>query len=120
MRIRFEVEGGFAFFPGLRDAVTVETGALPPEEAEGLRRLVEETDFFGLPEETGGARAGAADHRCYKITAEDGVRGHTVRVTDPVADPGLRALVGYLSARAKASRKDASRGRPREGPDGAG
>jgi hypothetical protein len=39
---------------------------------------------------------GAADYQRYTILIDTGVGSFTVRVTDPVADPSLQALVEYL------------------------
>jgi hypothetical protein len=39
---------------------------------------------------------GAADYQRYTILIDTGEESFTVRVTDPVADPSLQALVEYL------------------------
>ena len=72
MRIRFKVEGGIAFFPGLSSPVAIDSGELPEEEATELERRVGEARFFDLPVEIGKPHPGAADHRPYAISVEDG------------------------------------------------
>ena len=104
MRIEFETEGGLAYFPGLSKPVVVDSGELPAAQAAELERLVAAADFFALPPEVGAQAPGAADYVQYTITAEDGGRRHRVRVTDPVRDPTLGALLNALKGAAKAQR----------------
>ena len=105
MRVRFKVEGGIAFFPGLNRPVEIDTDELPEGEAAELKRRVGEARFFDLPTEVGEQRPGAADLRRYEITVEDGAHSHTVSVAEPVEDLNLRALVEGLRTRAKATRR---------------
>ncbi len=119
MRVRFKTEGGVAFFPGLSRPVTIDSGELPENEAVELRRRVEEARFFDLPPTVGEPPPGAADYLRHTITVEDEDRSHTARVTDPVEDPALRALVGYLDAKRKAMRR-ASRTANGESPSTTG
>ncbi len=110
MRIRFKVEGGIAFFPGLSGPVAIDSGELPEEEAAELKRRVGEARFFELPPEVGKPRPGAADLRQYAISIEDGARSHTIWVVEPVGDPYLRTLVEALDAKAKTLRRVARAG----------
>ncbi len=105
LRVRFQTEGGIAFFPGLSEPVTIDGDELPEEDAVELERRVEEARFFDLPARVSEPQRGAADYRQYTITVEDGGRSHTVRAVDPVEDPGLQTLVNYLNAKAKALRR---------------
>ena len=105
MRILFKTEGGVAFFPGLSGVVVFDTDELPKGEGANLERRVEEACFFSLPPKVGEQRPGATDHRRYEISVQDDARGHTVRTVEPVEDPGLRALVEALDAKAKALRR---------------
>ncbi|MGH9357060.1 MAG: protealysin inhibitor emfourin, partial [Terriglobia bacterium] len=41
MKVEFKVEGGVAFFPGLANPCTVDTGELAEEEADELVRLIQ-------------------------------------------------------------------------------
>ncbi len=112
MRVRFKTEGGLAHFPGLSEPTTIDTGELPTDEADELKRQVEEARFFDLPSRFGEPRRGAADYRRYEITVEESGRSHTVRLADPIADPDLRGLVNILSAKAKALRRTRRKGEP--------
>jgi hypothetical protein len=99
MRIRFEVEGGLAAFPGLTKPITVDVDALAADEASLLVALVESAKLW---EFAGGARPSpvARDGRTYRIELEDGARHHSAVFSDPV--PGaLAPLVRELSRRLK-------------------
>ena len=109
MRLKLEIEGGFASFPGLRTPGEIDTEGMPDEEAAEILRRVEEAHFFERPEGPEEPPPGAADLRLYGVTVEDGARRHTVRVYEPVADPALRALISSLEARAKALRRGGRR-----------
>jgi hypothetical protein len=98
MRITFHSDGGFGYFPGLSRPVTLDTTELPGDEAARIEGLVRAAAFFERPAEGRAAAPGAADHRTYTISVDDGARAHTVTVTDPVEDPGLDALIGHLQA----------------------
>lgn len=93
MCIRFKVEGGVAYFPGLSRPMTLEVEELPPEEAHHVRELVETARFFQQPSRV--PRWGA-DLQKYVITVQEGGREHTVVLSDPISDPELCALVDYL------------------------
>ena len=105
MRLKLETEGGFAYFPGLRAPVEIDTGELREEEAAELVRCVEEACFFERPQGPAEPPPGAADLRLHKVTVEEEARRRTVRVYEPIRDPALRALVEALGARAKALRR---------------
>ena len=103
MRVQYKVDGGFAYFPGLHQPVNIDVNELPPEEADKLERLIEAADFFDLPAISPPPH-GAADQLQYTISVTAPGRSHTVRVTDPIGDPQLRALVDYLEEKAGESR----------------
>lgn len=101
MQIQFEMEGGFAAFPGLNQPVMIDTATLPPEEGAALEKLVKGTCFFDRPERGSIAPPGAADYRHYTITVHDGGQTHTVRLDEPIDDAALQTLVGQLQAAAR-------------------
>lgn len=94
MTIEFRTTGGLAYLPGLAAPVTFDTAELPAERRTKLERLVDEARFFDQPADALFARG--ADYQVQTITIRDGDRAHTVRVADPIADPGLAALVDSL------------------------
>lgn len=107
MRLTVTMEGGIAYFPGLSRPVTVDSSELPAQEAGELERLVEAAHLFDQPAAAGPPARGAADYCQYTITVEAGERRHTLRVTEPIDDPGLQVLLHYLRARMKALRSRA-------------
>src|SRR5262245_12137505 len=108
MRIQFQVDGGIAYFPGLSQPVTIDTAQLSQAEAAELGHLVDAAQFFDLPAAVS-RRRGAADHRQYTITVEDGRRRHTVQLSDPVEGQALQALVDYISQKASKLRRSGHR-----------
>lgn len=102
MRITFQSQGGVAFFPGLNRPVLIDTAQLPAEERSKLEGLIQSTRFFALPASVGKRPRGAADLCEYTLRVEDEKRDYTVRVTEPVDDPGLEQLITKLRSHARA------------------
>jgi hypothetical protein len=98
MRVQFERSGGFA---GMRQATTVDTETLPPEEGRQLQALVEAAGFFQLPGEITGS-PGGFDRFFYTLTVETEGKRHTVRTGEAAAPASLRTLIDWLT---KAARK---------------
>ncbi len=101
MRVQLKIEGGIAYFPGLSRPRAIESDKLSKEEAAELERLVNTAHFFELPTRVGAVREGAADYRLYIVTISEGKRSHTVRLTDPIEDTNLQALLDFIRASAK-------------------
>ncbi len=96
MKIYFERSGGFL---GREISTTVDTKELPPEIALQLLTIVEDTDFFTLPEPPASGLEGlsGADQMCYRVTVEvAGVR-HTIEGSDSTTPPELEPLIEELS-----------------------
>jgi hypothetical protein len=96
MQVQLQMEGGFAFFPGLSKPITINSETLSTQQSEKLKQLLETAHFFDLPPVIGTPGPGAADYRRYTITVDDGSRHHTVQMTDPIKDPNLQALLNCL------------------------
>jgi hypothetical protein len=94
MKVRFRVEGGIAYFPGLAAPADVAVDALLPEQRAKLDAALAEADFFHRAAPPPPAR-GARDMRTYEITVDDEGRSRTMRVSDPVPSD-LRQLVQVL------------------------
>ena len=101
MRVIFTSEGGIAFFPGPSRPVTIDASALTDEERAELDRLIDEAGFFARCGESGKPPKGAADYRRYTITVEEQGRRHTVRASDPLEDPKLRNLIGFMQRKVR-------------------
>jgi len=98
MHVELQTDGGIAFFPGLNKPVVLNSSDLPKDQADQLQQLIDSTRFFELPVASRAQPKGAADMRGYTITVEDGRRRRTVRLSDPVEDSGLQALIAFLQA----------------------
>ena len=99
MRIQLKIEGGLAYFPGLSKPITIDGNALPPQEADKLKQLLDAAHFFDLPPVLNAPAPGAADYHQYTITVDDDSKHHTVQMTDPIGEPNLQALLTYLKTR---------------------
>lgn len=108
MRVIFTSEGGVAYFPGLSRPVTIDASALTDEERTELDRLIDEAGFFARCGEAAKPRKGAADYRRYTITVEEQGRRHTVRANDPLKDPKLRNLIGFMQRKVREMRNTAT------------
>jgi hypothetical protein len=96
MEIQFERTGGLV---PRRLQFTATSAALPPEEVEQLRQLVEAAGFFQQSSTVAPASAGADRFR-YRVSLEFDGRQHTLEFSDPVpAD--LVPLVHWLTAAAR-------------------
>ncbi|CRM56763.1 protealysin inhibitor emfourin [Pseudomonas sp. 25 R 14] len=92
MRISLKENGGPAFFPGLVKPRSVELDALPEQDQQELRQLIEAADFFHLPQSTL-PEASNRGQVHYTLTVTEGERKHTVCVLAPVKSQALDGLV---------------------------
>lgn len=95
MRIRFQVSGGIAFFPGLAGPSAIDVDSLSAEERGRIEQLLRESRFFERADQPSPKRS-ARDCQTYRITVEDGGTRHTVTVSDPVTDPPMAQLIEAL------------------------
>lgn len=104
MKIYFERNGGFM---GRNVTTVVDTTELPPQEALKLLEILEDTDFFALPENPNGGLEGVpgGDQLCYKVTVEVAGVQHTVETSDTAAPPRLQPLLEELSQWARYSER---------------
>jgi hypothetical protein len=96
MRVELQTEGGVAFFPGLAKPIVLNSSDLSKEQVAQLQQLIASTRFFELPAAKRALPKSAADMRRYTITVEDGRRRRTVRLTDPIENMHLQALIDFL------------------------
>ncbi|UII69775.1 hypothetical protein LVW35_19145 [Pseudomonas sp. HN11] len=92
MQISIKENGGPGYFPGLAKPQTVELEALPEQDQQELRRLVEACDFFQLPQSHAPA-PGKPGQVHYTLTVKEDEREHTVCVLAPVKSQALDGLV---------------------------
>jgi len=96
MHIRFKVEGGLAYFPGLAAPLTLDVESLPSQEAKTVKEMVQAAHFFQQPSQ---AAPRGADLQTYILSIEDHGQEHTVQLCDPISDAKLQALVDYLRSK---------------------
>jgi hypothetical protein len=84
---------------GRKVSIKLDLDELPDDQAGTLKRLLNESAFFSLPENL--ITRSAPDEFTYTITAEMDDRHKTVRVSDTTATDALRPLIAELSQRAR-------------------
>jgi hypothetical protein len=94
VRVLLQQEGGFGGL--VRAPVVVESGQLAPEQQRELDRLIGKCNFFRLPSDGPAPPPGAADYITYTLTVEREQQIHSIRVTDPVTDVALTALIAFV------------------------
>lgn len=99
MHIRMEQTGGFM---GRKISLDLDTSDLPADEAETLRQVLDETNFFSLPENL--VTQPVPDELQYVITVETETVVHSVRTSDTTASTALHALIQNLSQQARSQR----------------
>ncbi len=90
--ILFERSGGFM---GRKVSLEIDMDALPEEQAGKLWNLLDEADFFDLPDDL--RRRPAPDEFTYSITVAAKERQHSVRLSDTSMPDDLRPLLKELN-----------------------
>lgn len=101
MRIEYLRSGGFA---GLRLTTMVDTEQLLPDDASSLEKMVDDCDFFSLPEQIQSTPQGA-DRFEYRVTVTVETRSHTVTAGEAALPETFRPLIDYLTEYAKSGGK---------------
>jgi hypothetical protein len=91
-KIKFNRSGGVV---GQAIDLDLDLDTVPANEALNLIQLVQNSDFFKLPEDLVGTAA--PDEFIYTVTVESGSSQHCVRTTDTGAPDSLRPLLNVLS-----------------------
>lgn len=100
MRIEFERSGGFM---GLRQVLHLDTASLEPNEAAQLSNLVDQANFFTLPDRQE-PQVHSADQYQYRLTVERSDASHTVYLSDTTAPPSVQPLLQHLNLLARKRR----------------
>jgi hypothetical protein len=93
--IHFERTGGFV---ARKTTLTLDLDSLPSDQAETLRGLLDQADFFSL---TDSPAQPVPDEFHYTITVTTKMVEHTVHTSDTSANETLRSLVNNLSQRTR-------------------
>jgi hypothetical protein len=94
--VSLDIDGGFAYIPGLHRSFQGDSTTLTADDLARLRALLAKADFFNRSAEPAASAPGAADLRTYTVTVTEGGQSHTIHVTEPIQDPEIRALVDQL------------------------
>jgi hypothetical protein len=101
LRISIVRSGGFA---GITMRGTVDEKDLSADEAQKLRQLVEESDFFNLPRKIV-SRVPQPDRFQYELRIEENGQHHTVTVSDEAMPAKLKPLIKWLMGKARKTKK---------------
>lgn len=102
MKISFQSSGGFA---GMHTSVAFDTDSMSSGEAQQLKDLITNSNFFELPPELPKPKRGSADYMGYSITVDSEGRKHTVITNDITMPSKLTPLVRFLQSKTKINRK---------------
>ena len=92
--ITFERTGGVA---GNDLHLDLDLGTLPEDEAQHLLKLIEEADFFRIPEHPASAVQISSDEFKYTITVDSEQATHTVHTSDSIMPNNLLPLAKELT-----------------------
>jgi hypothetical protein len=87
---------GLFYAPGLAESVVLELSALPRPEAARIEALVSDAKVFDRAAGPESLSRPTPDARQVTVTVEQSGRSCTLHLTEPIADPALKALVGCL------------------------
>lgn len=99
MKIKFRQTGGFA---GLTKALEIDTAALPPNAAEAVKLMVENSSFFEVAPPS---PRGMPDREQYSISIEAEGRSRHLNLGASNLPAQLKELVDYLSKQAQYERR---------------
>jgi hypothetical protein len=99
-KITFQRSGGFV---GLGTCFELNLNNLPISTVRNITRLVEQAQFFDLPENL--IKNFEPDEYQYTITVDAGITNHTVHTNDSTMPSSLRPLVRELSLLSSANQQ---------------
>ena len=95
MKLSIVRGGGFS---GLVITKTVSSDSLSPEDAETLRKKIDEADLFHGPTNLGGDQEKCPDSYGYLIELEDEGREHTVVFNEENLTGPVRSLISWVDS----------------------
>ena len=94
MKISIEQTGGFA---GISNSYNVDTERIPPNEAEKIKKIVQDGQLFSLSHPIPTLpQKGSADYQSFKVTLEDNETKHIVECNQFNIPNELRLLIDYV------------------------
>jgi hypothetical protein len=98
-KIIFERSGGFM---GRKISIDLDLDKLPASQSRKLQRLLDEADFFNLPENL--ISNSLPDGFSYTITVEEETEIRTIQLSDTTAPEAVRPLLENLSRWARSKK----------------
>jgi len=95
LRVTLQIDGGFAYLPGLARSIALSAAQLGDEHAAQLQRLCESA--CAVAQKRKASRDGAIpDGRRYRLTVELGDSRREVTAADPVDAPAIAKLIAFV------------------------
>lgn len=91
-QIHFERSSGLV---GRTIRYSVNLNDLSEDEAQNLKKMINDANFFEIPEDLRGSATPDEFH--YQVTVDDGTQSHTVRASDTTMPRSLVPLVKELT-----------------------
>lgn len=95
MKLTLRTEGGLAYFPGLARPRVLDSTALTSQDAHELEHLLANAHIFDRSKKVDTPARGA-DRMRYTLMIDDGAHQYTLRVSDPVQDQHVQALLAFI------------------------
>lgn len=96
MRVYLERTGGFA---GMSRTTKVDTTAIPQDTAKQLPQLLQDSDFYNLPDYIDSSSP-KPDSFYYRLTVENNGQTHTVSVGESAVPNNLKPLIEWVNTAA--------------------
>ncbi len=95
LRVTLQIDGGFAYLPGLARPIALNAAQLGDEHAAQLQRLCESACAVA-PKRKASRAAAVPDGRRYRLTVESGDSRREVTAADPVDAPAIAELIAFV------------------------
>ena len=93
MKIHFQLSGGLE---GIGTDLKIDTESISSEQSSKLQKLINDSNFFDLPEKIPTKENTAADYFIYKISIEGQTTKHSIERNNLTLEPKLYPLIDYL------------------------
>jgi hypothetical protein len=95
LRVTLQIDGGFAYLPGLARPIALNAAQLGEEHSAQLQRLCESACAVA-PKRKASRSASVPDSRRYRLTVESGDSRREVTAADPVDAPAIAELIAFV------------------------
>ena len=95
LRVTLQIDGGFAYLPGLAKPIALDAAQLGDEHAAHLQRLCESACAVA-PKRKASRAAAVPDGRRYRLTVKLGDSRREVTAADPVDAPAIAELIAFV------------------------